>query len=81
MEAVKQIIKTPKDHEIKIKVPRYVPENETIEVILIYKKKQDTFKQKIQELKKAAKDTLFLAYYQNRAGLSLLRTNYGIEVG
>ncbi len=61
MEAVKQIIKTPKDHEIKIKVPRYVPENETIEVILIYKKKQDTFKQKIQELKKAAKDTLFLA--------------------
>lgn len=61
MEAVRQIVKIPKDHEIKIKVPKYVPENEMIEVILIYKQKQDTFKQKIQEMKKAAKDSLFLA--------------------
>ncbi|KCZ73010.1 hypothetical protein ANME2D_00069 [Candidatus Methanoperedens nitroreducens] len=60
MEAIKQVVRIPKDHEIKIKVPPEVPENETIEVILIIKKRQDDFKEKIRELKKAAKDDLFL---------------------
>jgi hypothetical protein len=60
MEAVKQIIKIPKNHEIKIKVPREFPENETVEVILIMKKKQDSFRERIRELKNAAKDRLFL---------------------
>ena len=60
MEAIKQIVRIPKNHEIKVKVPQEVPENETIEVILIIKKSRDSFKEKIQELKKAAKDELFL---------------------
>ena len=60
MEAVKQIVRIPKDHEIRIKVPKDIPENETIEVILIMKNRQDHFKQKIGELKNAAKDKLFL---------------------
>ena len=60
MEAVKQIIKIPKNHEIKIKVPREFPENETVEVILIMKKRQDSFRERIRELKIAAKDNLFL---------------------
>ena len=60
MEAIKQIIKIPKNHEIKIKVPREFPENETIEVILIMKKRQDSFRERIRELKIAAKDNLFL---------------------
>ncbi len=60
MEAVKQIIKIPKNHEIKIKVPREFPENETVEVILIMKKRQDSFRERIRELKNAAKDNLFL---------------------
>lgn len=60
MEAVKQIVRIPKDHEIRIKVPKDIPENETIEVILIMKNRQDSFKQKIRELKNAAKDKLFL---------------------
>ncbi|MBU4221022.1 MAG: hypothetical protein KKA10_05265 [Euryarchaeota archaeon] len=60
MEAVKQIFKIPKNHEIKIKVPREFPENETVEVILIMKKKQDSFRERIRELKNAAKDHLFL---------------------
>ncbi len=59
MEAVKQIVRVPKNHEIKIKVPPELPENETKEVILITKK-QENFKDKIRELKKAAKDNLFL---------------------
>ncbi|MCZ7394145.1 MAG: hypothetical protein ABOK23_11700 [Candidatus Methanoperedens sp.] len=60
MEAVKQIVRIPKDHEIRIKVPKDIPENETIEVILIMKNRQDSFKQKIRELKNATKDKLFL---------------------
>ncbi len=61
MEALKQIVRIPKNHEIKIKVPEELPENETVEVILITKK-QESFKDKIRELKKAAKDNLFLDY-------------------
>ncbi|VVB87382.1 Uncharacterised protein [uncultured archaeon] len=60
MEAIKQIVRIPKNHEIKVKVPQEVPENEAVEVILIIKKRQDSFKEKIRELKKAAKDELFL---------------------
>ena len=60
LEAVKQIVRIPRNHEIRIKVPKDIPENETIEVILIMKNKQDSFKQKIRELKDAAKDKLFL---------------------
>ncbi len=60
MEAVKQIIKIPKNHEIKIKVPREFHENETVEVILIMKKRQDSVRERIREVKNAAKDNLFL---------------------
>jgi len=61
MEAIKQIVKVPKDHEVKIKIPPYIPENETLEVILIVKKSpEDGLKQKINELKEAMKDDLFL---------------------
>jgi hypothetical protein len=43
-----------------IKIPQYLPENETVEVILIIKKMPDSFKQKIEELKEAVRDDLFL---------------------
>jgi len=60
MEAIKQIVKISKDHEIRIKVPPYIPENEIVEVILIIKGSPDSFKQKINELKEAMKDDRFL---------------------
>ncbi len=60
MGAIRQIVRIPKDHEIGIKIPQYVPENETVEVILIIKKVPDSFKQKIEELKEAVRDNLFL---------------------
>jgi len=60
METIRQIVRIPKDHEIGIKIPQYVPENETVEVILIIKKMPDSFKQKIEELKEAVRDDLFL---------------------
>lgn len=43
-----------------IKIPQYVPENETVEVISIIKKIPDSFKQKVEELKEAVRADLFL---------------------
>ncbi len=60
MEAIKRIMKIPKNHEVKIKVPDYLLENETVEVILIVRKKSDDFEKKINELKNAMNDDLFL---------------------
>jgi len=60
MEAIKKIVRVSKDHEIRIKIPQYIPENEIAEVILIIRKKPDSFKQKIKELKEAMRDGLFL---------------------
>ena len=60
MKAIKQIMRVPKNHEIKIKVPEYLSENEIVEVILIVKKKSDDFERKISEMKDAMKDELFL---------------------
>lgn len=60
MEAIKQIVRIPENHEIRIKIPQYVPENEIMEVILIIKKRPDNFKKKIEELKEAVRDNLFL---------------------
>ena len=60
MEAIKQIVKIPKDHKIRIKIPKHIPENEMVEVILLIKNGQSSFKKKISELSKAMKDNLFL---------------------
>lgn len=61
MEAIKQILKVSKDHEIKVKVPQYIPDNELVEMILIIKKTPDSFNRKIKQLKEAVKDKLFLS--------------------
>ena len=60
MEAIKQIVRVPKDREVRIKIPPEIPENEIAEVILIIREKPDSFKQKISELKEAMKNDLFL---------------------
>ena len=60
MEAIRQIVRVSKDREIRIKIPQEIPENEIAEVILIIRKKTDSFKQKISELKEAMRDDLFL---------------------
>ncbi len=60
MEALKQIMKIPKDHELKIKIPQNIPENETVEVILIIENRQVKFRQKINEMKKAVNDERFM---------------------
>ncbi|GFO95837.1 hypothetical protein ig2599ANME_0018 [groundwater metagenome] len=60
MEALKQTLKIPKDHELKIKIPLNIPENETVEVILIIENRQAKFKHKINEMKKAVNDERFM---------------------
>jgi hypothetical protein len=61
MEAIKQIVRTPRNHEVRIKIPQHVPENDLVEIILIVNKEQHDFKRKINELKEAMSDELFLS--------------------
>jgi len=60
MEAIKHRVRIPKNHEVRIKIPQTVPENELVEIILIIRKKTEDYKQKIDELKAAMNDKLFL---------------------
>jgi predicted nucleic-acid-binding protein len=60
MEAIKQIIRTPRNHEVRIKIPPYIPENDLVEIILILRRKPNDFEQKIDLLKTAMNDELFL---------------------
>ena len=65
METIKQTVKVPENHELKIKIPSHIPTNEEAEIVLHIKKKKVTFKAKISELKKSKFDTLFLEDLQN----------------
>jgi hypothetical protein len=60
MEAIRQIVRIPRNHEVKIKVPEHIAENELIEVILLVKPGKRSFKDKIEELKNAVKDPMYL---------------------
>jgi len=61
MEAIKHLVRAPQNHEVSIKIPPYVPENDLVEIILILRKKPDDFERKINELKAAMNDELFLS--------------------
>ena len=60
MEAIRQIIRVSKNHEIRVKVPTYILENEAVEMILIVRKRTNNFNRKIKELMNAKKDKSFL---------------------
>jgi len=59
MEAIRQIVRIPGNHELKIKVPDYLDEDDMVEVILLVNKQND-FKAKIDKMKRAAFDPMFL---------------------
>jgi len=59
MEAIRQIVRVPENHEIIIKIPQYLLKNEIVEVILIFKRRPDDFEQKINILKDSINDELF----------------------
>lgn len=60
MQAIRQIVRIPRNHEVKIKIPGHIAEDELMEVILLVKERDRTFIDKIEKLKQAAKDPLFL---------------------
>ncbi|MBC8183844.1 hypothetical protein H8E88_22350 [candidate division KSB1 bacterium] len=60
MEAIKQTVKTPRSHEVCIKIPQHVPENDPVEIILVFGKESNDFNRKISKLKSAMSDELFL---------------------
>ena len=60
MEAMKQIVRIPGNHEVRIKVPEYLPENELLEVILLVKKRKQSFEDKIKAMKEAVKDPMYI---------------------
>jgi hypothetical protein len=61
MEAIRQIVRIPSNHELRIKIPEHIAEDDLMEVILLLKKRKRDFKDKIRELKKAARDPMYLA--------------------
>ena len=61
MEAIKHIVRAPQNHEVRIKIPQYIPENDLVEIILILRNKPNDFERKINELKTAMNDELFLS--------------------
>ena len=65
METIKQTVKVPENHELKIKIPRHITANEEAEIVLHIKRKNATFKAKIAELEKSKTDKLFLEDLQN----------------
>lgn len=48
------------NHEIQIKIPAHVPENEPVEIIMFLREKHKDYDNKINELKNAMQDELFL---------------------
>ena len=60
MQAIKQIVRTPEDHEVRIKIPEYVPENDPVEIIVLASERSRDFGGRIDELKVAVEDELFL---------------------
>lgn len=61
MQAIKQIVRTPKNHKTRIKIPGYVPENEPVEIVMFIRRKPEDYDDKINELKNAMKDKLFVS--------------------
>jgi len=58
MQTVKQILKVPENHELRIKLPSNIPQNEIIEVLIVYNK-QKIFQEKLESFKDLDKDKLF----------------------
>lgn len=60
MEIIRQTVKIPKSHEVKIKVPDHFAEDELMEVILRVKRRKQSYKDKMEQMKQAIKDPMYL---------------------
>ena len=68
MEAIKRVVRTPKNHEIQIKIPEHVPENDPIEIVMFFRKKNEEHNNKINALKHAMEDKLFMSDLREISG-------------
>lgn len=66
MKPIKQIIKTPKNHEVLIKIPDYVKEDELIEITITPQSNPD-YEKKILQMKKSTDDPEFIKDLQTIA--------------
>ncbi|MCI0471879.1 MAG: hypothetical protein L0Y73_09485 [Candidatus Aminicenantes bacterium] len=60
MEAIRQIIRIPRSHEVKIKIPDYLEEDELMEVLMLVNMGKRSYKDKILDLQEAVKDPDFI---------------------
>ena len=58
MQAIKHIIKTPRNHSVQIPIPISVPENESVEIIVMLKEHNGDFERKILETKNISSNYL-----------------------
>ena len=60
MEAIKQLIRVPDNHEVTIKIPEDIPANELAELILIVWNGGSEFRKKVKLLEETKNDPLFM---------------------
>lgn len=60
METIKKTLKVPKNHELRIKISEDIPENEIVEIIMIFKKDVESYENKIEMMRSALNDKYFL---------------------
>ena len=61
MEAIKQTIIVPATRELCIQLPEAAIAHEEAEVIVLFKSRRDDFGEKIEAMRQAANDEIFLA--------------------
>jgi len=59
MEAIKHMIRAPKNHTIQLNIPDHVPENELVGGSMLIQHPHSTFDEKISILKSIMHDELF----------------------
>ncbi len=64
MEAIKTFVTVPENHRISIDVPEYIPAYQNAEVILIISNAENDYARKINEIKNAMSDKMFVADLQ-----------------
>ncbi|MBA2862473.1 hypothetical protein [Methanococcus maripaludis] len=55
-----QKIKIPRDHKVTIELPKFLKENEEIEIVITANPSELTLSQKLELMKMAAKDKMYL---------------------
>ena len=60
MESIRQVATVPANRELLITLPSHIPENEEVEIILLFGRRTSNFQLKVESMKEAMNDPLFL---------------------